>query len=31
MSQNIEIGKFGEKIAANHLMRNGYRILENNF
>ncbi len=31
MSQNIEIGKFGEKIAANHLKRNGYRILENNF
>lgn len=31
MSNNIAVGKHGEDIAAEHLRKNGYKILERNF
>ncbi|MGB0789510.1 MAG: YraN family protein [Marinirhabdus sp.] len=31
MAQHNELGKMGEAIAAEHLLKNGYEILERNF
>ncbi len=30
MSRNIEIGRWGEKVAENYLIKNGYKVIDSN-